>query len=59
MLQIVASLTDDSKGIIYDCSMFITQATSGTGIRKDLFPEKIQDYFVQQMNIKIKQSLIK
>ncbi len=27
MLQIVASLTDDSRGIIYDCNMFIVQAT--------------------------------
>jgi len=23
MLQIVASLTDNSRGVIYDCSMFI------------------------------------
>ncbi len=27
MLQIVASLTDDSRGIIYNCHMFILQAT--------------------------------
>jgi len=27
MLQIVASLTDDSKGIIYNCNMFIAQDT--------------------------------
>jgi hypothetical protein len=27
MHQIVASLTDDSRGIIYDCNMFIVQAT--------------------------------
>jgi hypothetical protein len=27
MLQIVASLSDDSRGIIYDCNMFIVQAT--------------------------------
>ena len=26
-LQIVASLTDDSRGIIYNCNMFIVQAT--------------------------------
>ncbi len=26
MLQIVASLADDSRGIIYDCNMFIAQA---------------------------------
>ncbi len=25
MLQIVASLTDDSKGVIYNCNMFIVQ----------------------------------
>jgi hypothetical protein len=25
-LQIVASLTDDSRGIIYDCNTFIVQA---------------------------------
>ncbi len=28
MLQIVASLTDDSKGIIHNHDMFIVQATS-------------------------------
>ncbi len=27
MLQIVASLTDNSRGIIYDCNMFIVQGT--------------------------------
>ncbi len=27
-LQIVASLTDDARGVIYDRSMFIAQATS-------------------------------
>ncbi len=27
MLQIVASLTDDSGGVINDCNMFIVQAT--------------------------------
>jgi len=27
MLHIVASLTDDSKGIIYDCNMFVVQST--------------------------------
>ncbi len=26
-LQIVASLTDDSRGVIYDCNMFMVQAT--------------------------------
>jgi hypothetical protein len=26
MPQIVASLTDDSRGIIYNCNMFIVQA---------------------------------
>ncbi len=26
MLQIVGSLTDDSRGVIYDCNMFIIQA---------------------------------
>jgi predicted kinase len=26
MLQIVSSLTDDSRGIIYDCNMFIVEA---------------------------------
>ncbi len=29
MLQIVASLTNDSRGIIYDRNMFIVQATGG------------------------------
>ncbi len=27
MLQIMASLTDDSRGVIYNCNMFIVQAT--------------------------------
>ncbi len=27
MLQILASLTDYSRGIIYNCNMFIVQAT--------------------------------
>ncbi len=27
MLKIVASLTDNSRGVIYDCNMFIVQAT--------------------------------
>jgi hypothetical protein len=31
MLQIVASLTDDSVGIIYNCNMFIVQATALMG----------------------------
>ncbi len=30
MLQIVVSLADDSRGIIYDCNMFIVQATGST-----------------------------
>ena len=28
VLQIVASLTDNSTGIIYNCNMFIVQATA-------------------------------
>ncbi len=32
MLQIVASLTDDSRGIVYDHNMFIVQA-KGTQYR--------------------------
>ncbi len=27
MLQIVASLTDDSRGMIYECNIFIVQVT--------------------------------
>ncbi len=29
MLQIVVSLTDDSRGIIYNCNMFIVQSIEG------------------------------
>ncbi len=29
MLQIVASITEDSRCVIYDCNMFIVQATGG------------------------------
>ncbi len=28
MLPIVASITDDSRGVIYNCKMFIVQATA-------------------------------
>jgi len=28
MLQIVASLTNNTRGVIYDCNMFTAQATS-------------------------------
>jgi len=28
MLQIVASITDDSRGVIYNCKMFIVQTTA-------------------------------
>jgi hypothetical protein len=32
-LQFVASLTDDSRGVIYDCNIFIIQATdAGYGL---------------------------
>ncbi len=27
MLQIVGSLTDNSRGVIYDCNVYIVQAT--------------------------------
>ncbi len=36
MLQIVASLTDDSRGIIYDHSMFMAQATVLTSFLQSL-----------------------
>jgi hypothetical protein len=36
MLQIVASLTDDSKGVIYNYSMFIIQVT-GSNVTKRSF----------------------
>jgi hypothetical protein len=29
MLQIVASLADDSRGVIYNCNVFIVQVTDG------------------------------
>ncbi len=32
MFQIVSSLTNDSKDIIYDCNMFIAHATSLWGV---------------------------
>jgi hypothetical protein len=31
-LQIVASLTDDSRGVFYDCDMFIVQATAVSAV---------------------------
>ncbi len=40
MLQIVASLTDDSKGVIYNYNMFIVQVT---------VPNVIKRYFVRKL----------
>ena len=42
MLQIVAALNDDPRGIIYDCNMFIVQATgpSDTGQKSMEMPCK-------------------
>jgi len=33
MLQIVASLTDDSRDVIYDCNMFKVQAKGANVIK--------------------------
>ncbi len=33
MIEIVASLSDDSRGVIYDCNLFIVQAI-GCGLAK-------------------------
>jgi hypothetical protein len=35
MVQIVASLTDDSRGIIYNSNMVILQATDDTPMKKN------------------------
>ncbi len=40
MLQIVASLTNDLRGIIYDHNMFIVQAI-GDCVKKNLRPQLI------------------
>ena len=32
MLQIVASLTDDSRGLIYECNIFIIPATDEVSV---------------------------
>jgi hypothetical protein len=37
MLQIVASLTDDSRGVIYDCNIFKIQATDLNGVSDFIF----------------------
>ncbi len=38
MLQIVATLTDDSRGVIYNCNIFIIQATEAeVQIQKNLY----------------------
>ncbi len=37
-LQIVASLIDDSRGIIYDCNMFIVEAAGGSLTEENKFP---------------------
>jgi hypothetical protein len=36
MLQIVASFTDNSRGVIYNCKMFIVQASSKQPMSKKL-----------------------
>jgi hypothetical protein len=36
MLQIVVSITEDSRGIIYDRNMFIVEATIGKDKKKTL-----------------------
>ncbi len=41
MLQIVASPTDNFRGVIYDCNMFIKQATGSTAIKKELLGHKL------------------
>jgi hypothetical protein len=42
MLQIVSSLTDDSRGIIYKCNIFIIQATEHKSIT-DNFRSILED----------------
>ena len=44
MLQILASLTDDSGGIIYNCNMFIVQAPDGSRAAKIYLS---QNFFVK------------
>jgi hypothetical protein len=39
MLQIVPSLTDSSRGIIYNCNIFIVQATGHKIIYKTIRPQ--------------------
>ncbi len=39
----MASLTGDSRGIIYNCNIFITQATGDNPIK--LFTDIIYEYF--------------
>ncbi len=43
MLQIVASLTDDSRGIVYNNIMFIVQAT--------LVVAKLLEYFIIELKL--------
>jgi hypothetical protein len=44
-LQIVASLTGDSQGIIYNCNMLIVQATAATGTAEEKILGIILVYF--------------
>jgi hypothetical protein len=52
MLQIVASLIDAARGVIYDCHMFIVQATGFTAYERK---KKI----IRQNNLKTKKQLHK
>ncbi len=43
VLKIVASLIDDSRGVIYDCNMFIVQAP-GHCICREVLPKGEAQY---------------
>ncbi len=49
MLQIVASLTDNFRGVIYNRNMFIVQAT---GLNTAIVCSVVSLYLLQQLDIK-------
>jgi hypothetical protein len=53
MLKIVASLTDDSRGIIYDCNIFIIKATAGAAaaLRQKFMNELNYNEYLQGLRL--------
>jgi hypothetical protein len=56
MLQNVASLTDDPRGIIYNCNVFIAQGTGVTHVVIYFKKHKPDRFILKKNSITVKQS---